>query len=81
MSQNPKTYSHGTITISWEPELCVHSGICARGLPDVFKPRERPWIHADAASEDAILEQVARCPSKALKAWKNAESGPSEPEN
>lgn len=61
-----KRYSNGDITVIWKPDLCSHSGICARGLPDVFSPRRRPWVelaHADSAS---ITAQVDRCPSGAL---------------
>ena len=28
-----KRYSNGEITVVWQPSLCVHSAICARGLP------------------------------------------------
>ena len=61
-----KRYSRDGVTVIWKPALCRHSGICARGLPDVFNPRRRPWIelqHADVAS---ITSQVDRCPSGAL---------------
>jgi uncharacterized Fe-S cluster protein YjdI len=61
-----KRYSRDGVTVIWKPALCRHSGICARGLPDVFNPRRRPWIelqHADVAS---ITLQVDRCPSGAL---------------
>ena len=42
-----KRYSNGEITVVWQPSLCVHSGICARGLPKVFDPRRRPWVILD----------------------------------
>ena len=61
-----KRYSNGEITVVWQPTLCVHSGICARGLPLVFDPRRRPWIDATAATTAEILAQVAKCPSGAL---------------
>lgn len=61
-----KKYSNGEITIVWKPELCVHSGICARGLPGVFDPTRRPWVDASAASTREIIDQVRMCPSRAL---------------
>jgi uncharacterized Fe-S cluster protein YjdI len=61
-----KRYSNGEVTVVWKSALCVHSGICFRGLPAVFDPRRRPWIAIDAASSEAIVEQVGRCPSGAL---------------
>ena len=61
-----KRYSNGEITVVWQPSLCVHSGICARGLPKVFDPRRRPWIILDGFDNETIVNQVERCPSGAL---------------
>jgi uncharacterized Fe-S cluster protein YjdI len=66
-----KEYSNGEVTIVWKPELCIHSGICARGLPDVFKPRDKPWISPEAAPTEALIEQVKKCPSGALSYYIN----------
>ncbi len=68
-----KEYSNGETTVVWETEKCIHSAICAKGLSEVFKPRERPWIKIDAASTDAIVNQVKQCPSGALRYYMNAE--------
>ena len=59
-------YSNGEITVVWKPALCVHSGICFRGLPRVFDPRRRPWIETSHASTERIVAQVKDCPSGAL---------------
>jgi uncharacterized Fe-S cluster protein YjdI len=74
--QAPKTYTNGEITVTWEPAKCTHSGNCVRGLGAVFQPREKPWIKIDAASSQAIADQVDRCPSGALGWYRNGE-GPS----
>lgn len=66
-----KRYTNGEVTVVWQPDLCVHSGICARGLPLVFSPSRRPWIelqHADAATITALVD---RCPSGALSWLRN----------
>ena len=63
-------YSNGEITILWQPSLCKHSGICAKTLPDVYHPNQRPWIIPQNASSQAIIEQVAKCPSGALSIQK-----------
>jgi uncharacterized Fe-S cluster protein YjdI len=42
----------------------------------VFQPRQKPWIKIDAASSQAIADQVDRCPSDALGWYRNGE-GPS----
>ena len=61
-----KHYSNGEVTIKWEPTKCIHSGNCVKGLPEVFRPREKPWIQPDSASSDDIIATVNRCPSGAL---------------
>lgn len=68
MSDQPeqKQYTNGEVTVRWQPHLCKHTGICFRGLPEVFDPRKRPWVTIDAAPTDAIITQVGCCPSGAL---------------
>jgi uncharacterized Fe-S cluster protein YjdI len=68
MSETPRRYSNGEITILWRPKKCIHSGTCVRGLRAVFDIKRRPWIDPLAASTDEIIAQVERCPSGAL-AW------------
>ena len=53
-------YGNDEVTVLWRPSLCIHSGICARGLPGVFKPRERPWVVVDGASAEHshVFERV-----------------------
>lgn len=63
---NIKTYTNDDVTVVWQSELCIHCGNCAKGLPQVFKPRERPWINLENASSEEIIEQVGKCPSGAL---------------
>ena len=66
-----KEYSNGEVTVVWEAEKCIHSGVCVKGLPAVFKPKEKPWIKINAASTDAIVNQVKACPSGALSYFMN----------
>ena len=70
-----KHYSNGEVTIVWKPDTCIHSGICVKGLPNVFQAKRKPWIDPDAASTQQIVEQVARCPSGALTTFMNDGSG------
>ena len=67
-SMTKKLYSTDQIEVSWEPDLCQHSGNCVRGSMKVFNPRRTPWIELGHESAERILEIVANCPSKALKA-------------
>lgn len=59
-------YTNGEITILWQPEMCIHSGICFRGLAKVFDPRRKPWIEMSNSETGKIIEQVRKCPSGAL---------------
>jgi uncharacterized Fe-S cluster protein YjdI len=66
-------YSNGEVTIVWKPDLCIHSGNCFRGLPQVFKPKEKPWITPEGSTTEKIIEQVKKCPSGALGFFMNEE--------
>ncbi len=71
-----KRYSNGEVTVIWQPSLCIHSGICSRGLPKVFDPRRRPWVILEGTETDAIVAQVERCPSGALSYEKQSSKVP-----
>lgn len=76
-----KHYSNGEVTIVWKPEMCIHSTICwkrATGLPEVFNPRERPWIKVEGAESARIVAQVEKCPSGALSFFYNGEEAQQE---
>ncbi|RNC85130.1 MAG: hypothetical protein ED556_11230 [Winogradskyella sp.] len=68
-----KEYTNGDVTVVWEAEKCIHSAMCVKGLPHVFKPKERPWISVDAASTDELIETIKKCPSGALSYYMNAQ--------
>lgn len=75
MAEKTKTYTNGEVTIVWKPDTCIHSEKCWRGLTDVFNPKARPWINAEGAPTERIVEQVKQCPSGALTTYLN-EDGP-----
>jgi uncharacterized Fe-S cluster protein YjdI len=62
-----KNYVGRDVTVSFDAEVCQHSGNCVRGLPAVFDTSKRPWIQPDNASADDVIEVVGRCPSGALR--------------
>jgi uncharacterized Fe-S cluster protein YjdI len=66
-----KEYSNGEITIVWQPALCTHAGVCWRMLPEVYKPKERPWVRPQYATTEQLREQIDRCPSGALSYREN----------
>jgi uncharacterized Fe-S cluster protein YjdI len=61
-----KHYSNDQVTVVWQQSKCIHCGFCAAGLPDVFKPKQIPWINLEGAPADEIKRQVGDCPSGAL---------------
>jgi uncharacterized Fe-S cluster protein YjdI/CDGSH-type Zn-finger protein len=72
-----RVYRNDQIAVSWEPKLCIHAGNCFRGLPEVFKPKSRPWVSVDAATADKIAEVVMTCPTGALH-FERLDGGPQE---
>jgi uncharacterized Fe-S cluster protein YjdI len=61
-----KKYSNGEITIVWKPSKCIHAAVCAKSLPEVYKPRSKPWISPNNATTQQLKDQIAKCPSGAL---------------
>lgn len=59
-------YSNGEINITWKPAMCIHSGICVKGLGEVFDPSSKPWIDMSKAETQQMIDQVKKCPSGAL---------------
>ncbi|HEX5140359.1 MAG TPA: (4Fe-4S)-binding protein [Dehalococcoidia bacterium] len=61
-----RRYRTDEVIVIWQPALCAHSGNCTSGLPEVFNARVRPWVKPEAASTEALIEAICRCPSGAL---------------
>ena len=68
-----KEYSNGEVTIVWKNSLCKHAAECVKNNPDVFKPKERPWIVPENSTTEAIISTVKKCPSGALTYYINKE--------
>lgn len=73
MKEIIRKYTNGEVTVVWQPAICVHSTICFNGLPEVFKPMERPWVTPECSTTERIIDQVNKCPSGALSYYLNAE--------
>lgn len=71
-----QTYETPDVTVTFHPALCQHTGICLRGLPDVFDVHRRRWVRPELAEADAVVAQVARCPSGALQAVRHRRDEP-----
>lgn len=64
-------YKAKDITIIWQPDLCAHAGICVKTLPNVYNPKDRPWIKPEFATTEELIKQIDACPSKALTYKRN----------
>jgi uncharacterized Fe-S cluster protein YjdI len=63
-----QVYETDQVRVTYDPTLCLHSGICLRTLPAVFDVGYSRWIHAERATPSAVMAAVAKCPSGALRA-------------
>jgi uncharacterized Fe-S cluster protein YjdI len=62
-----QVYQSDQVRVTFDPNICIHSGVCLRTLPDVFDVRRKRWVQPDQATPDAVMAAVARCPSGALQ--------------
>lgn len=67
MPKRLQVYETPDIIVTFDPEVCIHSGVCVRGLPAVFDVRRKRWVRPELASRAEVAAQVARCPSGALQ--------------
>lgn len=67
MSKRLQVYEAPGITVTFDPEVCTHSGNCVRGLPAVFDVNRKRWVRPELASPKDVAAQVKRCPSGALQ--------------
>lgn len=71
MKDTVKHYTNGELTIVWQPSKCIHAGVCVRTLPNVYKPKEKPWITPEGANTGDLKKQINNCPSGALTFFVN----------
>lgn len=67
MTKRLQVYQTSDVTVTFDPKLCIHSGVCVRGLPLVFDVTRKRWIRPELASAEDVAAQVSRCPSGALQ--------------
>lgn len=66
-SKRLQIYETPDITVMFDPNVCIHSGACIRGLPQVFDIKRARWVRPELAPPAAVAAQVTRCPSGALQ--------------
>src|SRR5215212_5423510 len=60
------SYAGKGITVFDNRAICAHAGFCSDGLKSVFRYGVEPWIDADGATVQEIVDTIGRCPSGAL---------------
>lgn len=76
MTKRLQIYETPEIAVSFDPNLCKHTGVCVRTLPAVFDVRRSPWIQPEAAGASDVADAVRRCPSGALQFYRNVTRDP-----
>jgi uncharacterized Fe-S cluster protein YjdI len=66
-SKRLQTYETDEIVVTFDPAVCIHSGVCVRGLRAVFDVTRKRWVRPDLAPAEEVAAQVRRCPSGALQ--------------
>ncbi len=67
MTKRLQSYPAAGITVTFDPTLCAHSGVCVRGLPAVFDVDRKRWVRPEAATPEEVAAQIELCPSGALQ--------------
>ena len=62
-----QTYETDSLTVTFDPNRCIHASVCVRSLGSVFDPNRKRWIQLEHAAPDEIATVVARCPTGALQ--------------
>jgi len=78
MTKRLQVYDTPEITVTFDPNTCIHSGVCVRGLAAVFDLKQKRWVRPELASATEVAAQVARCPSGALQYRMKSEEGAAE---
>ena len=69
MAENvkPAKYTGDGFHVTFDKDVCQHAAVCVRTLPNVFNPKERPWVNTSGASKEEIADMIKNCPSGALQ--------------
>lgn len=68
MTRRLQVYENELLRVTFDPEVCAHSGVCLRTLPAVFDITRKRWVDVGAAAPAEVMAAVAKCPSGALQA-------------
>lgn len=71
-------YEGNDLTVKYERPRCIHAERCVKDLPEVFNPKRKPWVDADATSAENLANLIHTCPSGALH-YERTDGGTVEP--
>ncbi|HEY2068799.1 MAG TPA: CDGSH iron-sulfur domain-containing protein [Rhizomicrobium sp.] len=73
-------YAGEHVTVVNDGKRCIHSRYCVLNLNSVFVPNiDGPWIRPDAASREAVIAVVEKCPSGSLRYTPVGDTAPEHP--
>jgi uncharacterized Fe-S cluster protein YjdI len=67
VTKRVQAYETDQIVVTFDPNICIHSGVCVRGLPAVFDVGRKRWIRPEASSPEEVAALIDQCPSGALQ--------------
>lgn len=77
MTRRIQQYETDDLSVTFDPNRCVHVARCLQGLPAVFDVSRRKWIDLESGATEEIIETIERCPSGALQ-YTRKDGGPAE---
>ena len=80
-SKRIQAYESKELMLTFDPNLCEHSGVCLRTLPAVFDIGQKRWVRPEGAPAAAVRATVTKCPSGALQYEDKLEHGEQGPES
>jgi len=83
MTKRLQVYETEGITVTFDPNVCIHSGVCLHTLPDVFDVGRSRWIRPELRTPEEVAAAIRKCPSGALQyrfAPTSGEPGAANPE-
>lgn len=75
MKKRQQTYESRDITVTFDPNVCIHAAVCVRTLPEVFDVSKKRWVSPENAPAERVAEVVRGCPSGALQFDLTADEG------
>jgi len=76
MSKRLQVYHTDELVVTFDPNVCAHSGVCLATLPGVFDVSRQRWIDLGQGTTDQVVATVAKCPSGALKSVRAGQATP-----